>query len=118
VRRRKSRRGCGSRRRGEGDGRQGSQGKYAPGRADTEDMSSLSDAEILEQYKLARDTLVVAIADGSSVVEYRVGSRMKKTTDPVSALREIERLIAYYQAKADASSYGRARNYVEFRGRD
>ena len=80
-------------------------------------MASLSDAEILEQYRLARDAIVTAIAAGTETVEYQIGSRRVKRTDTTLALREIERLIAYYQAKADASSYGRARNLVEFRGR-
>ena len=76
-------------------------------------MASLSDAEILEQYKLARDSIVTAIAEGSHAVEYTIGSRRVRRTDPAIALREIERLIAYYAAKGDASR-GRARNYVEF----
>ena len=77
-------------------------------------MASLSEAEILEQYKLARDAIVTAIADGSHSVEYAIGSRRVKRTDPAIALREIERIIATYQARIDAASYGRARNYAAF----
>jgi hypothetical protein len=80
-------------------------------------MASLSDAEILEQYKLARDTIVTALADGSSTIEYQIGSRRVKRTDPAAALREIERLIAYYEQRGNLGS-GRARNYAELRGRE
>jgi hypothetical protein len=79
-------------------------------------MASLSDAEILEQYKLARDAIVTALAEGNDEIEYQIGSRRVRRTDTTLALREVERLIAYYEARALASS-GRARNYVQFSGR-
>jgi hypothetical protein len=80
-------------------------------------MASLSDSEILEQYKLARDAIVTAIAEGSHSVEYRVGSRQVRRTDPAVALREIERIIGMYETKVAGAAYGRARNYVEFHRR-
>ena len=81
------------------------------------DMASLSDAEILEQYKLARDTIVAAIVDGTGTVEYQIGSRRVRRTDTTAALREIERLIQYYETRTNATS-GRARNQFSFRGRN
>ena len=80
-------------------------------------MPSMTDAEILEQYKLARDRIVTAIADGEDTVEYQIGSRRVRRSECTVALREVEKMIAYYQTRSDAGSYGRARNYVQFHRR-
>jgi hypothetical protein len=68
-------------------------------------MAALTDSEILEQYKLARDAIVMAIAEGRSVIEYQVMSQRRKSTDPVAALRVVESQIAFYDQKvANAAS--------------
>ena len=74
---------------------------------------ALSDVEILNQYKLARDSIVLAIAEGNDVVEYQVMSQRRRSTDPAQALRLCEQQIQYYQRLVDDATFGRARNYVQ-----
>lgn len=76
---------------------------------------ALSDVEILNAYKLARDAIVLAIAAGQDVVEYQVMSQRKRTADPVAELRLIETQIQYYERKVAGDGQGRARNYVRLR---
>jgi hypothetical protein len=75
-----------------------------------------TNSEILEQYRLARDAILTAIAAGNDVVEYRIGSRSKRVTDPVSELRFVEEMIERYESKVNATS-GRARNLIRLRRR-
>ena len=80
-------------------------------------MASLSDSDILEQYKLARDAIVQAIQDGDNVVEYFIGSRRKRVTDPMVELRFVETMITQYTARVDGAGSGRARNYARINRR-
>ena len=86
-------------------------------RADSETMASLSDSEILEQYKLARDALVAAINSGSMLVEYQVMSQRKRVTDPIKELEFVEAQIRAYEQRADQAAHGRVRNYAEIHRR-
>jgi hypothetical protein len=80
-------------------------------------MASLSDAEILEQYKVARDSIVTAIAEGNDVVEYQVMSQRRRSTDPAQALRLVEQQIAYYESRVNRTATGRTRNYAQIHRR-
>lgn len=75
-------------------------------------MAALTDSEILTQYKLARDALVVAIEDGANVVEYQIGSRRKRVSDPIAELKLVESMITRYQSRIDGAA-GRARNFAK-----
>lgn len=80
-------------------------------------MASLSDSDTLEAYKLARDSIVTAMQSGDNLVEYFIGSRRKRVTDPMVELRFCEQMITHYQARVDAASSGRARNYANIHRR-
>ena len=84
---------------------------------DSDSMASLSNSQILEQYKLARDALVAAIAAGSNVVEYQIMSQRKRVADPLQELKHVEFMIAHYEQRADQETYGRTRNYAEIHRR-
>lgn len=73
---------------------------------------SLSDVALLEQYKLARDAIVTAIATDRGVVRYKIGMREVERFDPARALAEIEELIRYYERKTSAASEGLAVSYA------
>lgn len=76
---------------------------------------SLTDSEILEEYKLARDTLVGAIQTNESVVEIEIRGKRSRVTDPQEMLETVESMIRYYENRVSASTYGRARNNVRLR---
>jgi hypothetical protein len=80
-------------------------------------MASLTDSEILEQYKVARDAIVAAIAAGRDVIEYQVMSQRRKSADPVAELRLIEQQIVYYERRVAGATSGRARNYAQIHRR-
>lgn len=75
-------------------------------------MASLSDAEVLEQYKTARDLIVAAIGVGESVVEFEIRGRRTRYTDPAAILDRVEKCIASYESKISAQTSGPARNFI------
>ena len=80
-------------------------------------MAALTDTEILEQYKLARDAIVTAIRLGQDVIEYQVMSQRRRSADPVAELRLIETQIAVYEQRIQSATTGRARNYARMNRR-
>ena len=76
---------------------------------------SLSDSDILEQYKLARDALVTAIGNNESVVEIEIRGKRSRVTDPQKMLETVEEQISKYERRISASTNGLARNNVRLR---
>ena len=71
-----------------------------------------TDAELLTQWQTARDRIVDAIAAGDPVVEYQIGSRRVRRSDPASLLDMVEAQIARYTG---STSTGGGRNLVQFK---
>jgi len=61
---------------------------------------SLSDAELLEQLKTARDRIVAALAVGDQIVEWEVRGLRQRRKPSVELLDQIEKLIARYESKS------------------
>lgn len=78
-------------------------------------MASLSDAAILEQYKLARDALVAAIVNGDNMTSFTVRGREFTCDSPNAALELCERMIRLYQSQTDAAAGTSRRNYAQLR---
>lgn len=74
-------------------------------------MAVLTDAELLEQWQTARDRIAAALATGTPIVEYHVGSRRvrREATKEMYdlAVAEVARLTT-----ATAVTSGPARNYA------
>lgn len=73
---------------------------------------SLSIAEILEEYRLARDALVAGIRAGESVVELEIRNRRVRYSDPASDLKTVEAQITHYESRLAASQSRSQRNYA------
>lgn len=76
---------------------------------------ALTNAEILEQYKLARDAVLGAIADGAPVVRYRIGNREVQKDATHSLLESLEEMIDKYEGKDNVATHGRAKTLARFR---
>lgn len=72
-----------------------------------------TDAEVLEQYKLARDAILATLAAGTQeVIELEIRNRRVRYIPTQANLKAIEELIKYYERK---TSSGQVRNYANLR---
>lgn len=72
-----------------------------------------TDAEVLEDYKLARDAILAAISVGDRVVRYRIGNREVYKDATPQSLEFIEKMIRYYSNLVNGASNGRAYNLAK-----
>ena len=76
-------------------------------------MASLTDSEILEQYKLARDSVVAKINAGTHVTELTIRSKTSRFPSSEALLKHIESMITYYSrlvSQAAQQNKGGSRN--------
>ncbi|HWB13333.1 MAG TPA: hypothetical protein VG826_29175 [Pirellulales bacterium] len=65
---------------------------------------SRSDADTLEQLKLARDAIIAGMIDGRLTVEYQLAGEMHTVEPSTQALNRLEALINTYTRKANQDS--------------
>lgn len=77
---------------------------------------AMTDAEVLEQLKEARDAVLLAIVDEAAIVEVEIrGSRVRQ--EPTKLLETIEQLIGRYQQKDTANRGANSRNLARINAR-
>lgn len=72
-----------------------------------------TDLTVLEQYKLARDAILVNLAAGTKeVVELEIRNRRVEYSSTNQSLEMIEKLIKFYERKTTS---GASRNYAKLK---
>ncbi len=76
---------------------------------------SNTDAQVLEQLKLARDAVLAVLVSGGGVVQYSIGDRSIRREATREGLQAIEELIRYYERKVNVATPGHdGRTFASF----
>ena len=76
---------------------------------------ALTDAQILEEYREGRDTVLQAISAGDSFIEIEIRNRRWKASDPMKVLEWCEKMIIRYENRANAKAKKSRNNYARLR---
>jgi hypothetical protein len=70
----------------------------------------MSCTKLLVDLIAIRDALIVEIASGAAVVEYEIRGRRVRRSDPIEALKQINKMIDMEENRSDRIAHGPARN--------
>ena len=73
----------------------------------------LSDAQILQLYKLTREQLVFAMHNSEAVTQLEIRNRRVQVSDPKELLEAIERRIVYYSRLVSVAGGGSQRTVAQ-----
>ncbi len=76
---------------------------------------ALSDAQILEEYREGRDTVLQAISAGDSYIKIKIRNREWEASDPIKVLEWCEKKIIWYENRANAKAGKSRNNYARLR---